>query len=72
MSGVTPTDTLCSHLADAVSREADAIRERAIEAAVQKFEVDLREAVLKQAVNLTNYYDISRYGSNVVLTVRHL
>ena len=58
-------------IVQAVQQEAERIREEEIRAAVDRFENNLREAVLKKAVNITSYYDLHRNGENLVLTVRH-
>lgn len=63
-------DTMAWAIIDGVSREADAIKEKAIRNAVEEFEKSLRESVLKVSVNLTRFYDIQRSGDNLTITVR--
>lgn len=71
MAEVLSADTLEASFVKFVNAEAEKLREQAIQNAVGAFEKSLREAVMKQAVNLTSFYDISRDGSTVTLTVRH-
>lgn len=63
-------DTMASAIIYGISREADAIKERAIRSAVEEFEKSLREKVLNVSVNLTRFYDIQRSGNNLTITVR--
>ncbi len=58
-------------LIQTVEREAERLREEVIGRAVADFEKALRESVLKKAIDLTGYYDITRMGDNLILTVRH-
>jgi hypothetical protein len=53
-----------------IQQEADRIREEVIAKAVEHFESELRQSVLKSAVKITNHYDMHRRGDSLVLTVR--
>ncbi len=70
MAFVQTTDSLEAALVRAVQAEADRLREKAIQVAVAAFEVELRERILAQAVNITSFYDLRRDEGRLVLTVR--
>lgn len=68
---VISSDTMEISLIRAVEQEADKLRENAIRKSVEAFENDLRQAVLRSAVTLTNFYEVHRSGPNLTLTVRY-
>lgn len=71
MASVVTSDTMESSIVRAVQQEADNLREKAINNAVEAFEAELRQSVLRSAVSITNFYEVHRSGPNLTLTIRY-
>jgi hypothetical protein len=54
----------------AVEGEVDKIKEAGIKQAVEIFETNLRQAIGRVAISLANYYYVERTGSELVIRVQ--
>lgn len=57
-------------LTDAIKACAEFEKEELIKKAVAEFEVKLRKAVGTAAIQLANYYNVERMGTDLVIRVR--